>query len=321
MNWLQHLPQDPIPSLLASPSEALRYMTKRDLLDESVSPITQVWDSAEVQGILRKQQENGSWRYSGKVEPYNNYGLLETFRNLRLLVEMYELSRAHPAIERAAEYLFSCQTVEGDLRGILGNQYIPYYHGAIVALLIKAGYQEDARVAKALAWLLSMRQDDGGWIVPAQAVPPQEKTEKLWRGHPVPPDRSRPFSHLATGMVLRAFAAHSNYRGHPAVQTAAALLKGRFLRSDKYNDRKTAAYWTKFQFPYWWVDLISGLDIMSRLGFSSDDEDITCALQWFESNQEGDGLWPTGYGKGVKAQEARAWVGLAACRVLRDLLK
>jgi hypothetical protein len=42
-----------------------------------------------------------------------------------------------PTIAKAAEYIFSNQMYEGDIRGILGNQYMPYYHGAILELLIK----------------------------------------------------------------------------------------------------------------------------------------------------------------------------------------
>jgi hypothetical protein len=40
---------------------------------------------------------------------------------------------------------------------------------------------------------------------------------------------------------------------------------------------------------------------------------------WFSSNQEPDGLWPTSYGKGKKAEATRQWVGLAICRVLKRL--
>ena len=82
--------------------------------------------------ILKRQQENGSWRYPGasrKKFTYANYDLLETYRNLRLLVEMYGMHRGHPALQGAAEYVFSCQTSEGDIRGIIGNQYMPTIAG------------------------------------------------------------------------------------------------------------------------------------------------------------------------------------------------
>ena len=38
------------------------------------------------------------------------------------------------------------RTQEGDIRGILSNQYMPYYMGAILEILIKADYQKDGRV-------------------------------------------------------------------------------------------------------------------------------------------------------------------------------
>jgi len=69
-------------------------------------------------------------------------------------------------VGKAAEYIFSFQTPEGDIRGFIGNQYATYYTGYILALLIQAGYVDDPRVEKGMQWLLEMRQNDGGWTVP-----------------------------------------------------------------------------------------------------------------------------------------------------------
>jgi hypothetical protein len=312
---------DPIPTLLSTEDDVLRYFARRDLLEGPVDPVETLWETRDALKIVKKQQGNGSWHYPGKgtCDAWSNYALLETFRQLRVLVEMYGLNRDHPAIPRAAEYVFSCQTEEGDIRGILGNQYIPYYHGAIVELLIKAGYVDDARIEGGLEWLLSVRQDDGGWIIPMQAWPPKGKTEEMWRGDPIPPDRSRPFSHLATGMVLRAFAAHPKYRHAEEARIAGKQLKTRFFQADKYNDRKTPDYWCKFQYPFWWTNLITALDSLSLLGFSRQDADIQRGLDWFATHQEEDSLWPTGYGKGKKVARERRWIGLAVCRVLKRL--
>jgi hypothetical protein len=194
---------------------------------------------------------------------------------------------------------------------------MPYYHAAIMELLIKAGYEDDARIERGLEWLLSMRQDDGGWIVPMQAIPSKDRTEEMWRGAPIPPDRSRSFSHLATGMVLRAFAAHPRYRQREEARIAGERLKTRFFKSDKYNDRKAPQYWTKFQYPFWWSNILTSLDSLSLIGFSSDDADIRKGLGWFISNQEENGLWATSYGKGRNAERMKPWVGLAVCRVFK----
>ena len=139
----------------------------------------------------------------------------------------------------------------------------------------------------------------------------------MWRGAPFAPDRSRPHAHLATGMVLRAFAAHPAHRKVKEVWVAGERLKERFFKADKYNDRKTAQYWCKFQYPFWWTDILSALDSLSLIGFSVDDADVRRGLDWFVANQEEGGLWPTGYGKGKKAEAAKRWVGLAVCRVFK----
>ena len=318
--WTKVLRHDPVPSLLGLGNPALAFFTRRDLLDEEVGPVEVLWELPDALKLVSKQQENGSWRYKGsgpKTYPHTNYDLLETFRNLRILVGTYGFHCDHPSIQMAAEYVFSCQTEEGDIRGIIGNQYMPYYHGEILAQLITAGCDNDPRIRKGLEWLLTMCQDDGGWIVPAQAVPAKDKTDELWGGEPIPPDRTLPFSHLATGMVLRAFAAHPDFRDNSQVRGAARLLKSRFFKADKYNDRKGPQYWLKLQFPFWWSNLLTALDSLTLLGFSVDDEQIKEGLDWFVDNQDESGLWPTGYGKGRKTKSAKAWVGLAVCRVFR----
>jgi hypothetical protein len=212
--WSDVLPYDPLPTLLDSGDPALVYFTRRDLLDWQAEPVETLWDLSDARELLERQQANGAWLYPGKsLDPRTgqNYDLLQTYRTLRWLVELYGFRREHPAIEKCAEYLFFCQTTDGDIRGILGNQFMPYYHGAILTPLVKAGYEDDPRLQKGLGWLLAMRQDDGGWIVPAQAMPAKQMTPRFWRGPALPPNRSLPFSHLATDMALRPFANHPGY--------------------------------------------------------------------------------------------------------------
>jgi hypothetical protein len=324
MNWIDRLCVDPLPLLLSADHEALRYFARRDLLGEKAGPVDALWELPEAQKLVKKQQENGSWRYPGKnraVYTEINYDLLETYRSLGILVETYGFHREHPAIAHAAEYVFSCQAEEGDIRGVLGTQYMPYYHAVITELLIKAGYGDDARIEKGIGWLLTMQQDDGGWIVPMQAVPAKEKTREVWSAPPVPPDRSKPFSHLATGMVLRAFAVHPRYCQLREAKHAGRLLKSRFFHSDKYGDRKGPRYWTKFQFPFWWSNVLTALDSLSLMGFPTDDDSIRRGLEWFVSNQDENGLWKTSYEQAkrkemtVREKDAMLWVGLAVCRV------
>ena len=318
--WKSTLPRDPLPALLDYPDPALTWFIHRDLLETAAGPVESLWELPEALRLVGKQQANGSWRYPARANhpaTNANYDLLETYRSLRILVEMYGFQAEHPTLGKAAEYVFSCQTDPGDIRGILGNQYMPYYHAAILEELIKAGYAKDARTLKGLQWLLSVRQADGGWIIPAQLVPSGCRTDQFWKGLPVPPDRSQPHAHLATGMILRAFAAHPDYWQLPEVVTAGERLKERFFLADKYNDRRAPSYWLKYQFPFWWPSLLTALDTLSWLGFDRNDKDITRGLAWFAANQSRDGLWETGYGFGKDAGHMRHWVGLAICRVLK----
>ena len=322
--WKTVLHIDPLPTLLAWDDPALSYFVQRDLLEEAVPPIESLWDLPQAKTLAKQQQADGSWPYPGKMyDPVSNinYDLLETYRMLRLLVEMYGFHQGHPALQKAAEYIFHLQTEEGDVRGILGNQYMPYYFGAILTLLVKAGYSHDPRSLRGLEWLLSVRQNDGGWLIPVQAVPAKQKTNQLWHGNARPRDPVRPSSHPATDMVLRAFAAHPDFRSHPDVLAAARLLKSRLFQADKYNDRKGAQYWLKFQFPFWWHSLVATLDSLSWLGFDRYDNDIARSLLWFTENQAENGLWETGYGSGERAAENRYWVGLAICRVLKQYFR
>ena len=166
--WLNVLRHDAILSLLASEDKAVVFFAERDLLDKTIS-IEQLWQLTEVQRILKRQKPNGSWQYPGgkeKIRTQENYNQIETYRNLGILIEKFGLNKKHPAISKAAEYLFSFQTKEGDFRGIYGNQYSPNYSGGITELLIKAGYEKDLRVEKVFKWLVSIRQTDGGWAIP-----------------------------------------------------------------------------------------------------------------------------------------------------------
>lgn len=327
-DWLKQLKFDPIPTLLSSGNEAIQYFTHRDLLGEQVGSIYELWVLPDAQKILKKQQADGSWPRSG-VQKHSaiNYSLIETWRHFRFLVEKYEFTIENPQAEKAAEYLFACQTEEGDIRGFLANQYATYYTGAILGLLIKAGYTNDPRIEKGFDWLLSMRQDDGGWTIPILTHKFDRATQYRLTSEFAPtvePDRTKPFSHNWTGMVLRAFAAHEKYRKSEEARAAANLLKSRFFKNDHYSSYKDASYWVRFEYPFWWNNLVAALDSISKIGVSKQDEQIIKALSWLADHQGENGSWKVTYAKPEgketsKKKEMRLWVTLAICRVFKRL--
>lgn len=331
MNWRAQLKVDPLPALLSREDTALRYYVRRDLLEEDPGPVERLWELPAVQKMLRKQLPDGSWPRQGENQhPAIRYGLIETWRWLRILVEQYGLSRQHLAAERAAEFIFSCQSEEGDFRGILANQYATYYTGAILALLVEAGYADDPRAESAFQWLLRMRQTDGGWSIPMITHKLDRATQYRLSSEfaaPLQPDRSKPFSHNATGMILRAFAAHPRYRGCEAARTAAGLLKSRFFQPDAYTSYQAASYWLRFEYPFWWNNLVAALDSIVRIGVDQQDKQIRRALDWLVAHQEEDGLWKVSYARADEAEKdnlktrgMKPWISLAICRVMKRLV-
>jgi len=329
-NWRTQLKFDPLQPLLRSGNIAIQHFVRQDLLGEDSDPIDPLWNLPEVRRILGRQLANGSWPRAGKLKHSAiNYNLIETWRQFRFLVQQFGFTRKHPGTERSAEYLFSCQTKQGDIRGMLANQYATYYTGAIMALLIQAGYENDPRILRGFEWLLGIRQSDNAWSVPI--ITHHFDRATMYRltseyAEPVEPDRSKPFSHNATGMVIRAFAAHPTYRRAEAAVIAAQLLKSRFFQQDSYTSYRSADYWTRFQYPFWWNNLVAALDSVTLIGASMDDEQIERAVLWLRNHQLGNGLWDTSYSSRQaprqdtdKKKEMRLWVSLAVCRVLRRL--
>jgi hypothetical protein len=312
---------DPIPALLDSKSAALRFFTRRDLLGDPVGSIEQLWDSPDVDRLVRTQLASGAWRYASprtRLRSVDSYNQLETFRILGELVEKYGLDKRHPAIRRARRYVLSRQSAEGDIRGILGNQYSPYYTAGFLELLTKAGFASDPGVHRAFRWLLSVRQDDGGWAIPLRTAN-KNLQPAIFRAAPITPIAHKPSSHLVTGVVLRAFAAHSQYRKSAAALDAGKLLASRLFKADRYPDRRTADFWTHFSFPFWFTDLVSALDSLSLLGLSKNEPAIDRALKWLVSHQDRSGLWKLRMVRATRESEREAWLTLAICRVFKRL--
>jgi hypothetical protein len=320
-----------------SDNEAIGYFTCRDLLDEKTLPIDFLWDLPEVKVLLRKQQPDGSWKYRDKQQGNTGvkYQLIETWKQLRYLVDMYEMDRRHPAVEKASEYVFSCQSEDGDIRGMLANQYAPYYTGALMSLLIKAGYADDTRIERGFRWLLDMRQDDGGWVIGSPGIiglghlPAKEQNDLMSnqaRETAQAFDWKKPFSAAGTGMVIRAFAAHPRYRKSECTMTAAMLLKSKFFKKDNWSSYRHPDYWVRFQYPFWWTNIVSALDSLSLIGITSDDRDVRNALQWLIDNQQESGLWKVSYSsihrnaENSRSSDTQLWITLAICRLMKRML-
>jgi squalene cyclase len=195
--------------------------------------------------------------------------------------------------------------------------------------MIMAGYESDPRVEKGIQWLMSMRQNDGGWVIgsPGMVKRTWKEMTKLtsaWSNEPEKDfDWARPFSAAGTGMAIRALAVHPEYRKSEVAKRAAELLKSKFLKKDNWSWYEHPDNWIRFQYPYWWNHLISALDMLSLLGFSKEDADIRTALKWLMDHQESGGLWKVSYSsihqlnETERSKETQLWITLIICRILK----
>lgn len=316
-HWQNELLYDPIKPLVESDHIAVQYFANRDVLDKKVESLETLWQLRIPQQIARKQQADGSWKYPGRTPWHTtDYSQLETYRQMGFLVQMYGCNRTHQAVSLAAEYFFSKQSAVGDFRGIYASQYSPNYTAGILELLVTAGYADDLRVQKAFDWLLSIRQADGGWALPLRTK--GHNLEVILQGDTIEPDLTKPFSHLITGIVLRAFAAHPAYCRSPEIIQAGELLASRFFKKDVYTDLRSPTAWQTFSYPFWNTDIISSLDVLSKLGFSKNNPHIAQAIEWLRQKQRPDGLFDL-HRNHDRYHDQDLWLTLAVCRSLRRL--
>lgn len=315
--WLSNLRYNPITPLIESSDKPISLFAQCDLRGKTVS-LQDLWQLPEPQKTLRKQESNGCWEYPAKQgkAAQKNFNQYETYKNLGMLVERFGFDKRHPAIQKTADYFFSVQSDEGDFRGIYDKQYSPNYTAGIAELLIKAGYKDDRRIERVFKWLLSIRQQDGGWALPFRT---RGYNIDVSYSYPttIRPDKSKPFSHMVTGVVLRAFAAHPSYKKSKEAKQAGKLLLNNLFKKDNYPDRGGSDYWLRFTVPFCYTDLISALDSLSLLGFSAREPQIEEALQWFVKNQQKNGLWIFKIVRGRNREILEMWLALAVCRIFK----
>ena len=92
-------------------------------------------------------------------------------------------------------------------------------------------------------------------------------------------------------MVLRVFAAHPAWLEASEIREAGNLLAARLYQRDKYSDRGSVSYWERVSFPFWFTDIVSSLDTLSRLGFDPGITTISAALARLRELQRGDGTF------------------------------
>ncbi len=130
-----------------------------------------------VQWLLAMQSENGGW---GAFDADNDQEILTrvpfadhnamidpptadiTARVLEALA-MLGVSRSHPAVERAIDFIWKEQQEDGSWQGRWGVNYIYGTWQVLVGLTAIGVDPEDPRLLDAAHWLKSVQQENGGW--------------------------------------------------------------------------------------------------------------------------------------------------------------
>ena len=309
--------------LLARGNLPILYWLKKDILEVPVDrEHKNLQKFAARIRIIKSQRPNGGWcrrRYEGDPRWEKTYFIVETLRNV-LKLRNFGCSYEDEELKKAIKFMFSTQTKTGDFRGAYLNEFAPTYHALTLETLCLYGLDKDERTQKGFRWIIKNRQNDGGWVIPYRTIDQEElksryNFEAQSKLEPIKPDRSQPFSHLVTGMVLRALAASPTWRKSKEAWKAGELLLSRFFQEDKYDDRWLPSYWEEITYPFWATDILSSLDSLSTIGFPADNEKIQVALDWLISKQAKQGYWEAGNKK--TTLEDHLWVTFAVLRVLK----
>ena len=309
--------------LLARGNLPILYWLKKDILEVPVDRERKNLQkfAARIR-IIKSQRPNGGWcrrKYEGDPRWEKTYFIVETLRNV-LKLHNFGCSYEDEELKKAIKFVFSTQTKTGDFRGAYLNEFAPTYHALTLETLCLYGMDKDERTQKGFRWIIKNRQNDGGWVIPYRTIDQEElksryNFEAQSKLEPIKPDKSQPFSHLVTGMVLRALAASPTWRKSKEAWKAGKLLLSRFFKEDKYDDRWLPSYWEEITYPFWATDILSSLDSLSTIGFPADNEKIQGALNWLISKQAKQGYWEAGNKK--TTLEDHLWVTFAALRVLK----
>jgi len=341
---------DPIPWLLEPDNPSVRYLALRHLLDrpeddpEVREARAAIPHSRVVERIFAHQTPGGFW--GDPATPYQPK-YKATYWTLMVLGHL-GLTREDERVQRAVEYIFRFQQPEGGFaelgeegarqrylykvqkareRGkeppeesaFIADQVhqatLSCLTGNVVAALFRLGYGDDPRLWRAVDWLVSIQNADGGWLCP------------YWKAHV----RDTHSCFYGTICPLEAFAEIPEGKRLPAVQEAVArgaefLLMHRLYRADHHDFRVINPHWLKLAFPWFYgYSILRGLWVLTKLGCR--DKRMEDALAVLREKQTSEGKWvveSTPYGRMQANLEKKGqpskWVTLKALQVLKAIV-
>jgi hypothetical protein len=265
--------------LLASDEPAVRYLARRDLLDEPAEDDrAQILDGPKVRALLEGQRDDGGFG----VGPYAKWGGAHW-----RLVSLVELAAPadEPRLRAAAETVLAwltgpshrrnVPTIEGRARRCASQE------GNALAVCSRLGLAQDERVELLATSLVEWQWPDGGWNC--------DRRPEAWR--------SSFHESLAPAWGLHeyAVATGAGWARTAADRTAELFLEHRVFRTRLTGEPIHPSFVTLHYPPYWHFDVLQCLVVLARLGKARDPR-AADALDLLDERRRPDGLWaPGGY--------------------------
>ena len=333
---------DPTSWLLEENNSSVRYFTLRDILEyqqnhpDVVKSKEAIASSRIVTRIFQKQSRLGSWE-----SPANLYTpkYKSTYWQVMILGAL-GLSKDDPRVRKACDFILRYQLGEGGFSSHTAGRAAEEYHnlrrkgktlgnlerwtaekvreheyscltGNTASALLRLGYAHDVRVERALNWLVSVQNSDGGWLCP------------YWKAH----IKDMHSCFYGTICALEAFSeaeTTSDAARKAAERGAEFLLMHRLFKADHHSFKIINRNWLRLSFPsFYGYDILRGLRVLGKLGYGA-DERCDEALSILLSKQNAHGRWilestPTGrmhVDLETKGKESK-WTTLDALRALK----
>lgn len=305
------------PLLLADPSPCLRILVLHELLqhpadDPEVQELEELRETDPiVSRLLALQSKDGSWKEAdlgGSVPE----GKLQATSQALTRLGYLGFDKGHPAVDHAAEYLFSKQLEDGawpiakkyETEERIPESYtmMPLQTAIPLRGLAACGHATDSRAERAYEWLLEQRLEDGAW--------PTGKSGKIF-GYVAGYRRvahSRWGCRSNTTASLICLALHPTRRTSEEAHRALDLLLGRETR-ERQNVGFEVARIVGVEPPSGYItffakfDLALILDLCWRVNASIDDSRVAEIVEFIQELQGPYGLWEY-----IPHPEASRWV-------------
>lgn len=255
----------------ADPSVRLRVLTEyreRPNDDpEVVAAGRQIGRKGWAAQILRRQHPDGHWETPGtsQAELYRPK-YIATNWCLLVLADL-GVSGRNPRVAKATDLFLRTYASKTAGIGYPGGEIC--FTGNAVRMMARFGRLHDARVQKAIHWIVRHQKADGGW----HCFPSRTGTLDGWEG-------------------MAAFAAVPEGERSPDMRGSIERGAEFFLDRGLFREGKELyAPWMRLHFPaHYYYDILVGLDFMTALGYG-DDRRMRPALDRLERMRNADGTW------------------------------